>query len=160
MPPIPFVRPLALFRALPVVLALALPPPVAGGDGDEGTPERLRALQAAVETAFSRCDARPLRGAFSRRLKVYMAADGLGIEGGYYGADQALLILKRMFAGRSTVRFTLDTVRPPPGATAQAVARARWGFREAGAPASEVRLAFTFMPEGSGWYLREIRELR
>jgi hypothetical protein len=159
MPPIPFVRPLALLPLLSLVLTL-VPRTVSGAGDDAGTPERLRALQAAVETAFGRCDVRPLRHAFSRRLKVHMTAEGLGIEGGYYGADQALLILKRVFAGRSTVRFSLDAVRPRSGGAAQAVARARWTFRAAGAPAAEVRLAFTFMPEGSGWYLREIREFR
>lgn len=164
MPPTASRRSLALLRALSVGLLLIVPSPepaaAAGGADDRPrASERLLALQAAIEEAFGRCDAGPLRPAFSRRLKVYLAADSLGIDGGYYGADQALLILRRVFAGRTTERFTLDTARPD-AAGDETTTRARWSFLHGGVPGAEVRLAFTLMAEGKGWSVREIREIR
>lgn len=159
--PTPFSRTPALIRVVALlVMTHTVPGTIAGGtDGADRSrsADRLRALHGILESAFSRCDARPLGEVFSRRLKVYLAADTLDIDAGYYGAEQALLILRRVFAGRTTVRFSLDAGQT--GDDGQTVARARWTYRLREAPNAEVRLSFTLMPEGDGWLVREIREI-
>jgi hypothetical protein len=135
----------------------------AAGNGDEGDRARprdpLTSAQAAIEEAFGRSDPQPLRPLLSRRLKVDLAADSLGIDAGYYGADQALLILRRVFAGRATMRFALEPLRAA-AADDERTTRARWVFRHRGVPGAEVRLSFTLMTDGDAWFVREIRELR
>ena len=69
--------------------------------------ERLGRLHAAIEAAFQGCDATPLGTAFSKRVKTFLTSRALGVRQGYYGADQALLILRRGFEGRTTLRFKL-----------------------------------------------------
>jgi hypothetical protein len=138
-------------------------PAMAQGRQAAGSPtpaERLRTIHGLIETAFGRGDAAALRGAFSRRLKTYIAAPDLGIANGYYGTDQAVSMLRRMFEGRTTLRFGFET----PGSRAPrdglVVVPARWIYREEGTPKAEVRLSFTLATEGAAWHIREIRELK
>ncbi len=137
-------------------------PPRAGSSSSE-EPERngrLRRLHAAIERAFQRCDSSLLKTAFSPRVKTFLSSRALGIRQGYYGADQALLMLRRGFEGRTTMRFKLG---PPDDAAQQAgrrVVPARWLYRDDGASKSETRLSFTLAPEGGAWFIREIRELK
>jgi hypothetical protein len=148
-----------------LLLAFLTAPPPAAAQGRRAagstTPaERLREIHGLIETAFGRGDARTLRGAFSRRLKTYIAAPDFGIANGYYGTDQAVSMLRRLFEGRTTLRFTFEA---PGNATPRdglAVIPARWIYREEGTPKAEVRLSFTLATEGAAWQIREIRELK
>lgn len=149
------------------VLVCALLSPAAGEDGprrDGSTggkaarAERLERLHAAIEKAFERCDSGPLRRAFSPRVKTYLASRTLAVRQGYYGADQALLILRRGFEGRTTVRFRLKDLDDAAPEDDRRVVEARWLHRRAGAAKSEARLTFTLAEEGGVWYIREIRE--
>jgi len=164
MPASPSLPQWAAIAAASVVLLAFLPSPPAAArvpvsaDPGPARDEPLPRLHAAIETAFARCDPSPLKTAFSPRVKTYLASPALEIPAGYYGADQVLLMLRRWFAGRTTIRFRLS----PPETDAQRSGRhvilARWQYREEGPSRSEVRLLFTVAPEGSLWYVREIRE--
>ena len=122
--------------------------------------ERLRRLHAAIEKAFQGCNATPLGSAFSKRVKTFLSSRALGVRQGYYGADQVQLILRRGFEGRTTLRFKVAA--PDDGAqqNGRRTLRARWLYREEGGSKSEARLSFTLAPEGEGWCIREIRELK
>lgn len=167
-----------LVRATPALaLALALssspaPPSIAqvrppgsppataprGRGPREAGEEALRRAYAAVEKAFERSEPDPLRRLLPRRVKIYLAAQVLEISDGYYGGDQVLLALRRLFERRVTVRFApLEAENHP---RARAVFRALWVFRENGSPQGEARLCFVFAPEDGGWTLREIRDLK
>jgi len=115
-------------------------------------------LHAAIESAFARCDPSPLRTAFSPRVKTHLASPVFEIPAGYYGADQILLMLRRWFAGRTTMRFRLDPLESAHRADGRHIVAARWQYREEGSSRSNVRLLFTLAPEGPVWYIREIRE--
>jgi hypothetical protein len=125
-----------------------------------GTDERLRHLHAAIEAAFQRCDVALLRDAFSRRVKTYLSSRALGVRQGYYGADQVLLMLRRGFDGRKTLRFRLGAPDDAVQQNGRRAVRARWLYRDEGASKSEARLSFTLAPEGEDWCIREIRELK
>jgi hypothetical protein len=134
-----------------------------GGPSSPGEPERdgrLGRLHAAIETAFQRCDSRFLKAAFSPRVKTLLASRALGVKQGYYGADQAMLILGRSFQGRTTLRFKLEAPDDATRETARRVVAARWLYRDEGASKSVTRLSFTVVSEGGVWYIREIRELK
>lgn len=138
-------------------------PAAAQGRQAAGAPtpaERLKQIHGLIETAFGRGDAGTLRDAFSRRLKTYIAAPDLGIANGYYGTDQVVFMLRRLFEGRTTLRFSFE----PPGSLTprdgMTVVPARWIYREEGTPKAEVRLSFTLATEGAAWQIREIRELK
>src|SRR5207245_3810814 len=91
--------------------------------------------------------------------KIYVSTGLVGTSDGYFGADQLLLLLRRLFVGRSTIRFT--ALPAPPGQRArEAVLTARWLSRDAGGAEQEMRVSFTLAPEGSRWSIREIRELK
>src|SRR2546422_8699623 len=122
--------------------------------------ERLRRLHGAIEAAFLGCHATPLGAAFSKRLKTFLSSRALGVRQGYYGADQALLILRRGFEGLRTLRFRLAEPDDAARQDGRLAVRARWVYREEGASKTEVRLSFTFAPEGGDWCIREIRELK
>ena len=139
-----------------LLLAAGCGPALAAGPRD---PE-LQALRRAIETAFRRCETAPLEGSFSPRVKTYLSSRALGVRPGYYGADQALLILKRGFSGRRTLRFTLakmDDVRESDG---RRVVPARWRFRDDRTESADVRLSLTLAREAASWTLREIREMK
>lgn len=125
---------------------------VARADEDPGP----GAAAAALQAAFGDCDPGPIRPFLSRRLKVYLALGDPGPESGYYGADQAVLLLRRLFARRTTVRFTLAPAPDRPG-QGPVVLSARWIFRDAGSDRGEAQLAFTLASEPGGWRIREIR---
>ncbi len=114
--------------------------------------------QDAIEQAFQRCDVGSLKGAFSPRVKPLLDSHALGVRQGYYGADQTVLMLKRAFGGRSTVRFRITAPDAGPTDRTRRILSARWLYRDEGAPKTDARLAFTLAREGSGWYIREIRE--
>jgi hypothetical protein len=138
-------------------------PPGTARGGSDAAPQRedrLAVIQQSIERAFIRCDPDPLRGFLARRVKIYVAAGGLGINDGYYSADQMLLLFRRMFDGRSTVRFTLLPAGARSRSGGQARVRALWLYREEGAPESEARISFTLAPESGHWSIREIRELQ
>jgi len=126
--------------------------------GDEAV-EGLHKAGEALERAFTHGDARELRALLPRRLKTYVSSRALGIADGYYGADQVLLILRRLFDRRVTLRFTPLQAEARPRAHARAALSALWVFRDEDAPDSEARITFVFAPEGSAWTLREIRDL-
>ena len=149
-------------------LAAARPPqdspPSRGARGDTGPgprgEDRLAIVQESIEQAFVRCDAAPLEQLLARRVKIYVSAGGLGISDGYYGADQLLLMMRRMLEGRSTVRFSLLPAGARSRTGGQARVSALWLYREEGAPESEARISFTLAPEGGHWTIREIREMK
>jgi len=152
----PFLLCALLFAAAAAEATLARASPSDDPEQDEG----LARLHAAIEAAFQRCDVAPLRTAFSRRVKTLLSSRALGVRQGYYGADQALLILGRGFEGLRTLRFRLAEPDDAARQDGRLAVRARWVFREEGASKTEVRLSFTFAPEGEGWCIREIRELK
>jgi len=119
------------------------------------------ALRDAIQNAFGHCDATPLDGAFSRRVKTYLASGGLGVRAGYYGADQARLMLRRGFAGRRTVRFRLGTPEDSGDMSGhRMILTARWLYRDPGGSKTEARLSLTLAREGPSWFIRELRELK
>jgi hypothetical protein len=109
-----------------------------------------------VQSAFTDCDPGPVRPYFSRRLKTYLALGDPGPESGYYGADQAMLMLRRLFARRATLRFSLAPApdRPVHGPI---VLAGRWVFRDDGTERGEAQLTFVLATEPGGWRIREIR---
>jgi hypothetical protein len=134
-----------------------------GGAIPAAAPERvdaLRRLHAAIEAAFERCDHTLLKSAFSKRVKTFLSSKALAVKQGYYGADQALLILRRGFEGRSTLRFKLSALDDSIPQNERTALRALWLYREEGASKSEARLTFTLVPEDGAWCIREIRELK
>ncbi|OLE67166.1 MAG: hypothetical protein AUG09_03845 [Acidobacteria bacterium 13_1_20CM_2_68_7] len=161
-----FPRTAALGAAL-VILCAGLAPPPASANGrpapastaaEPAHDDYLPGLHAAIESAFARCDPSPLKTAFSPRVKTYLASPVFEIPAGYYGADQVLLMLRRWFAGRTTMRFRLDPLESAARADGRHIVAARWQYREEGSSRSNVRLQFTLAPEGPVWYIREIRE--
>lgn len=122
--------------------------------------ERFKRLHAAIETAFQRCDSAALKAAFSPRVKTFLSSRAFGVRRGYYGADQVLLILRRGFEGRTTLRFRLETPDDAAQQAGRRVVPALWRYRYEGAPKSETRLSFTLASEGEAWYIREIREMK
>ncbi|PYS96244.1 MAG: hypothetical protein DMF50_05375 [Acidobacteria bacterium] len=126
--------------------------------GDEAA-EGLHKAAETLEKAFTRGDARDLRGLLPRRLKTYVSSRALAIADGYYGSDQVLLILRRIFERRVTLRFAPLEAETRPRARARATFSALWVFRDEDAPASEARITFVFAPEGSAWTIREIRDI-
>ena len=130
--------------------------PAPGSEREEG----LRRLHAAIEDAFQRCDPRPLKRAFSKRVKTLLSSRALGVRQGYYGADQVLLFLQRAFEDRATLRFKLGAPDDAPQENGRSAVRARWLYRDEGASKSEARLSFTLAAEGGDWLIREIRELK
>jgi hypothetical protein len=134
-----------------------------GGSSSSEEPERdgrLWRLHAAIERTFQRCDASLLKTAFSPRVKTFLSARALGVRQGYYGADQALLILRRGFEGRTTLRFKLGAPDDAAQQAGRRVIPARWLYRDEGASISERRLSFTLAPEGAAWFIPEIREMK
>jgi hypothetical protein len=132
-------------------------PAASPSSGAQGQNARIEHLHDAIEAAFQRCDSSLLKGSFSPRVKTLLSSRALGIRQGYYGADQVLVILQRGFEGRITLRFRLDR---PGGAEEdrRRVLPALWRYRDAGASRTEAHLSFTLAPEGTGWFIREIRE--
>ena len=139
-------------------------PPSRAARGETGPGPRredhLAVVQESIEQAFVRCDPAPLERFLARRVKIYVSAGSLGISDGYYGADQLLLLVRRMLEGRSTVRFTLLPAGTRSRTGGQARVSALWLYREEGAPESEARISFTLAPEGGHWTIREIREMK
>jgi hypothetical protein len=144
--------------------ALLITSEVPSRAGDEKTaapspspddPAGLEPLRATLETVFVRGDPGPLRPYLPRRARIYVAAGVLDVADGYYGADQIAMILRRLFDGRATLRFSL---LPPEGDAGPGLRLpARWVYRQAGTK-TERRIAFTVVAEGTAWHLREIRE--
>jgi hypothetical protein len=156
---------LALSSPVPARARASQDPPRAGARGQDDAAEarreeRVAAIQRSIERAFVRCDVSPLKEFLARRVKIFVSAGALGISDGYYGADQLLLLVQRMFDRRSTVRFTLLPVGSRARAGGQARVPALWLYREEGSLESEVRISFTLAPEGGHWSIREIRELK
>lgn len=120
---------------------------------------RLQRASETIERAFLRCDADDLGSTLSRRVKIYVSAGLVGTGQGYFGAGQLVLLLRRLFEGRSTTRFS-PLAPPPSPRSGRAVLAARWLSRDFGGAEQEVRLAFTLAQEGSDWSIREIRELK
>lgn len=161
----------ALARALLAALLLVAagsPLPAASGRGPgpssapapaPSTPaDPLDPVRAAVERAFVRGDAAPLRPYLPRRAKIYIAPGVLEVADGYYGADQVAMILRRLFERRTTVRVKCangDAAEAPGGRRLLPI---RWVYRGKDATKSERRLVFTIVPEGSAWHIREIRD--
>jgi len=147
--------------------ALLVAAPVAGvaasGGSPEEDPERdagLGDLSEAIESAFRLCDVEPLRTAFSRNVKTLLSSRTLGVRQGYYGADQVLLILRRGFRSRTTVRFKLGDRDDAVPQSERRLLSARWLYRDEGDSKSEARLSFTLARDGPAWHIREIRELK
>lgn len=140
--------------ASPLVLAFLMTAPgpmAAAPSADTAGPG---AVAAALQTTFAESEASNLRPFLSRRVKTYLALSDVGPPNGYYGADQALLLLRRMFSDRATIRFTLT---PPPERPGTIVLQGRWTFRDDTTPRGELHFAFTVVPDGSAWRIREIR---
>ena len=117
------------------------------------------AVQASIERAFVRSDPDELAPSLSRRLKIYLAVPSLGIDDAYYGADQSIMLLRRLLERRTTLRFIPGQgVRPTPDAPA--VVTARWVLRDYDGAERDLRISFTLAWEGSRLAIREIRELK
>ena len=155
----PLLRPTSRFipgaRRAALLLLLLIAVGVGRAQEDPGP----RAVAEALQTAFTDCDPAALRPFLSRRLKTFIALGDLGPESGYYGADQAALVLRRLFVERTTTRFTLTPAPEHPG-QAPVVLSSRWTFRDDGAVRGEAHLAFTLASESGAWRLREIRALK
>jgi hypothetical protein len=136
-----------------------------GGDPDrEGVPhpgeEEIGVLRVSIEKAFSHCNADPLKPALSRRTKTYVALSSLGVPDGYYGADQMLLLLRRMFDDRTTIRLAIAEQPRAPRTDGLAVLTASWVYREKGSAKREIKIAFVLASEGTVWRIREVRGLK
>jgi hypothetical protein len=136
--------------------AAALHPSAAAAPGED----RLQRLQDAIAAGFTRADAGQMETVFSVRMKTYVACAPLGVEDGYYGADQMQILLRRLFRGRSTERFQILERDERARADGLAVVTALWSYRQAGSPPAEIRFAFTIAPEADAWHVREIRDMK
>ena len=133
-----------------------------GGSTETGStqPEArppFESVASAVEKAFAHNDARLLRAALPKRRKVYLSTVTLGIEDGYYGPDQLVALLDRIFRLRPTRRFTWETPRTQPSDQSVSLT-ALWRYRPKGGSRSSIRLRFVVASGDSGWSVREIRE--
>ena len=124
-----------------------------------GRPDPLREAHAALERAFQRGEAAALGPLLPRHLKVYLSCQSLGVPEGYFGADQAILLFNRVFAERSTVRFTSTDPPQKIADDGRAVIVAHWQFRRREGPSQEIDLSFALALDG-GWTIREIRDLK
>ena len=114
-------------------------------------------VAVAIEKAFARNDARLLRSVLPKRSKVYLSTLTLGIEDGYYGPDQLVALLDRIFRLRPTRRFTWEPPRTSPSDQSVSLT-AVWRYRPKGGSRSSIRLRFVVASGSSGWSVREIRE--
>jgi hypothetical protein len=155
---IPFALLLAIFFA-GFAPARALP----SGEStetDSSQPEARpphESVAVAIEKAFAHNDARLLRSVLPKRSKVYLSTLTLGIEDGYYGPDQLIALLDRIFRLRPTRRFTWEPPRASPSDQPVSLT-AVWRYRPKGGSRSSIRLRFVVAPGSSGWSVREIRE--
>lgn len=146
-------------RAAGLLLVLCLLPTAmfAAATAPSNEPE-MRRLQEEIATGFQRGEADRIARLLSSKMKTYVACRMLAEADGYYGADQLRLLLRRLFRGRESVGFrTVQAASERPDG--QAVMQAIWTFRESGAAAADIRLAFTLAREAGAWRLREIRDL-
>jgi hypothetical protein len=148
-----------LLRAAGALFALCLLPAagVAADPRSSSEPE-MRRLQEEIGIGFARGEADRIARLLSPKMKTYVACRMLADDDGYYGTDQLRLLLRRLFRGRATTGFRVvqSAAQRPDG---QAVMQAIWTFRETGAAAADIRLAFTLAREAGAWRLREIRDL-
>ncbi len=123
-------------------------------------PAPLIQLHALIERSFQRCESGLLKPAFSRRVKTYVASSALARSEGYYGADQLVLLFKRLFEARTTIRFAPFTDAPEIRKDGRAILSARWISRGSGSSRHEMRFTFVMARERDGWRIREIRDLK
>ena len=144
----------SLSGMIPVLVALLLiGPGRAAAPPSEEAPGPA-AVAEALQATFADSEASNLEPYLSRRIKTYLALSDVGPASGYYGADQALLLMRRMFKDRTTIRFTLT---PPPGRPGTIVLQGRWTFKDDTTSRSELHFVFIIVPDGSAWRIREIR---
>ncbi len=129
------------------------------GSGSSGSDASLGAAVRSIEIAFKRRDAHALRPVLSRRGKVFLSIPAVGIEDGYYGSDQVVALLDRVFRVRETLQFALES-RPGRPARGGATLTGLWRFRMRGGSPISIRLRFVLASGESGWSIRELRELK
>lgn len=161
-----------LQRSLPAVLlalVVSVPDPIvragvgtgrASDHPPPGADARVERAFSLIERAFLRGEADLLAPTLSRRVKIFLSVPLLRVPDGYYGADQVVVLLRRAFAGRSTVRFVSLPRAPRPRPGGQVVLAARWSSRDEGSVEAEHRLSFVLAPENDALTVREIRELK
>jgi hypothetical protein len=131
--------------------------PAAAADGTPGTDPEMNRVQQEIAGGFARGEADRIARLLSPKMKTYVACRMLAEADGYYGADQLRLLLQRLFRGRTTTSFRV--VQPAASRNdGQAVMQAVWTFRDYGAAAADIRLAFTLALDAGAWRLREIRD--
>ncbi len=121
---------------------------------------RLEKVVGSIDRAFVRCDAGSLEQALPRRVKVYVSARSFGIEEAYYGADQTVLLFRRLCDGRTTLRFVPAGPPARTQADGEASLTALWISRDETGTEADLRIVFALGPDGSGIAIREIRELK
>jgi hypothetical protein len=152
-----------LSTTAPMALLLVVLPPApsfAAGKKAPPPPSPLSKLHERVERAFVRCDASLLRPVLSRRIKTFVASRALAPADGYYGADQLLLLLERLFEGRTTIRFQALAADPKPRQDGRATLPFRWISSGGDQSRREISLALILALEGAHWQIREIRDLK
>ena len=131
---------------------------VTAADHAPGAEPEMSRLQQEIAAGFTGGEADRIARLLSPRMKTYVACRMLAEADGYYGADQLRLLLHRLFRGRTTT--SVRVVQPAAARhDGQAVMQAVWTFRDYGAAAADIRLAFTLALDGGAWRLREIRDL-
>lgn len=151
---------------LVVLIAIAGPVHPAGEQDPDKAPRAapenkgLDLARSAVQTAFARADADGLRPVLSQRVKIYLSSALFGVPEGYYGAGQTLLLFRRLFEKRTTLRFVFLQRSSKASEEGQVTLAALWVYREERTEGVEARLSFTFSPEGPSWRIREIRDLK
>ena len=147
-----------VLRAAGAALALCLLSGPVAADGAPGAEPELNRVQQEIAGGFTRGEADRIARLLSPKMKTYVACRVLAEADGYYGADQLRLLLQRLFRGRTTTSFRVvqQAAARPDG---QAVMQAVWTFRDYGAAAADIRLAFTLALDAGAWRLREIRDL-
>ena len=150
----------ALLLLAAVLVSARSPGATAGeqGEGREAPP--FEAVRDPIRAAFARGDADRLRPVLSRRTKTYVSLEETGAPDGYYGADQLILLFRRMFAGLTTVRLSFGDPAEGPRPDGQAALTAQWIHRRDTGGRSETRLAFILALEAGAWRIREIRGLK
>ena len=152
-------HPLKNTRLILFALALSATATHSPASASQGE-DRLQRLQDTIAAGFARADASQLAAVFSVRMKTYVACAPLGVEDGYYGADQMQILLRRLFRGRTTARFQILERAERARTDGLAVLTALWSYRQAGSPPAEIRLSFTLAPEADAWHVREIRDMK
>jgi hypothetical protein len=143
------VRPHAVVCGLVIALWLAVPATA------QGEP---RVAAEAFGNALVSGRADRLRPLLPGEGKIRLRLTRFGAEDGFYGAGQVEAIFRDFLAKGSVKSF--EVARVESDGRAYALVHARIALVDREGRQGRVTMHLAFQPEGGGWALREIKELR